>query len=150
MLINVIPYVHECAPLLLLNQTATELRAGFRRTLEGSDGVLLFSSETFEPGAVAAVRQWYAETARPAYICGPLLPTGSQASTNEKKLSAEAEEIQTLLDTTLKTAGEHSLLYVSESLSFARTTRLTARFRSRSGRSSGRRRPRSCTPSSTS
>ncbi|EIW63121.1 UDP-Glycosyltransferase/glycogen phosphorylase [Trametes versicolor FP-101664 SS1] len=93
MLINVLPYVHE--------------------TLEASDGVLLFSSETFEPGAVAAVRAWYAETSRPAYICGPLLPSGSQAATNEKKLSAEAEEIQTLLDTTLKTSGEHSLLYIS-------------------------------------
>lgn len=97
-------------------RTVIDSRAVFRRTLEGSDGVLLFSSETFEPGAVAAVRQWYAETSRPAYICGPLLPTGSQASKNEKKLSSEAAEIQTLLDTTLKTSGEHSLLYVSESL----------------------------------
>lgn len=97
-------------------RTVIDSRAVFRRTLEGSDGVLLFSSETFEPGAVAAVRRWYAETSRPAYICGPLLPTGSQASKNEKKLSSEAAEIQTLLDTTLKTSGEHSLLYVSESL----------------------------------
>ncbi|KAI0356299.1 UDP-Glycosyltransferase/glycogen phosphorylase [Trametes cingulata] len=82
-------------------------------TLEASDGVFLFTAESFEPEAVAAVKAWYGETSRPAYLCGPLLPDSSQAATNEKKLAQGAEEIEALLETTLKTSGERSLIYIS-------------------------------------
>ncbi|KAH9858632.1 UDP-Glycosyltransferase/glycogen phosphorylase [Lenzites betulinus] len=82
-------------------------------TLAGGDGVLLFSSESYEPEAVAAVKAWYAETSRAAYVVGPLHPSGSQAAASEKKQSKEAGEVQALLDSTLKASGEHSLLYIS-------------------------------------
>ena len=77
------------------------------------DGVLLFTPESYEPEAVAAARAWTAETGRTTYLCGPLLPTGSQAAANEKKQSKETAEIEEFLETTLKTSGEKSLLYVS-------------------------------------
>lgn len=78
------------------------------------DGVFLFTPETYEPEAVAAMKGWFAETGRSAYVCGPLLPSASKATAaaNEKRQSKEASEIQEFLDATLKTSGENSLLYV--------------------------------------
>ncbi|KAI0743908.1 UDP-Glycosyltransferase/glycogen phosphorylase [Daedaleopsis nitida] len=80
-----------------------------------SDGVFLFTPESYEPQAVAAVKAWYGETGRHAYATGPLLPSASQANANtkEKKLSGEANAIQAFLDETLKTSGEKSLVYIS-------------------------------------
>lgn len=74
---------------------------------------------------MAAVKAWYAETSRPAYVVGPLHPSGSQAAASEKKQSKEAEEVQALLDSTLKASGEHSLLYVSPTFKFRTCLRLT-------------------------
>lgn len=69
--------------------------------------------ESYEPDAVAAVRKWYAETGRSAYVCGPLLPPSSAtAKAKEQQQSKQATEISAFLDTTLKTSGEKSLLYV--------------------------------------
>ncbi|KAI0664707.1 UDP-Glycosyltransferase/glycogen phosphorylase [Cubamyces menziesii] len=82
-------------------------------TVMSCDGVLLFTPESYEPEAVAAARAWTAETGRTTYLCGPLLPTGSQAAANEKKQSKETGEIEEFLETTLKTSGEKSLLYIS-------------------------------------
>ena len=85
------------------------------RTLQKTDGLYLFTPESYEPEAVAAVRRWFAETGRPVYTSGPLLPSASKASAheNEKKLSKESDEIQTFLDEALKTSGEKSVVYVS-------------------------------------
>ncbi|KAI0769592.1 UDP-Glycosyltransferase/glycogen phosphorylase [Trametes elegans] len=83
-------------------------------TLESCDGIFLLTAEAIEPAAVAAVRRWYAETSRPAYVCGPLLPpSGAHAVENEKKQSKESTEIQEFLDTMLEGSGENSLLYIS-------------------------------------
>ena len=86
-----------------------------RRTLEKADGMLIFTPESYEPEAVAATRAWYAETGRPVYTTGPLLPTASKstAMANEKKMSSESNAIVDFLDETLKTSGEKSLVYVS-------------------------------------
>ena len=83
--------------------------------MEKSDGILLFTPESYEPEAVAAAREWFAATGRHAYTTGPLLPSGSKtaAVANEQKLSNESNEIVTFLDETLKTSGEKSLVYVS-------------------------------------
>ncbi|KAI0745365.1 UDP-Glycosyltransferase/glycogen phosphorylase [Earliella scabrosa] len=84
-------------------------------TLEKSDGILLFTPESYEPEAVAAAREWFAATGRHAYTTGPLLPSGSKSAAvaNEQKLSNESNEIVTFLDETLKTSGEKSLVYIS-------------------------------------
>ncbi|KAI0644656.1 UDP-Glycosyltransferase/glycogen phosphorylase [Trametes meyenii] len=82
--------------------------------LETVDGIVLLTPEPFEPGAVDAVRKWYAETGRPTVVTGPLLPPPSAtASENEKKQSKVANEIEEFLEVTLKTYGERSLLYIS-------------------------------------
>ena len=83
--------------------------------LESLSGAVLITTNSYEPEAVAATKSWYAETGRHAYLAGPLLPTSSKgtAAVNEKKQSAEADEIQAFLDETLRTSGEKSLLYVS-------------------------------------
>ncbi|KAL1942706.1 hypothetical protein VTO73DRAFT_4946 [Trametes versicolor] len=84
------------------------------QTMESCDGALLITAEPYEAEAVAAVKNWYAETGRPAYVCGPLLPpTSATATAKEKQQSTEAVQIQEFLDTTLKTSGEKSLLYIS-------------------------------------
>ncbi|KAI0631464.1 UDP-Glycosyltransferase/glycogen phosphorylase [Trametes polyzona] len=83
-------------------------------TVELADGAFLMTAEPYEPEAVAAAKGWYAETGRPAYVCGPLLPPRSAtAIEKEKQQSKEAGQIQKFLDTTLKTDGEKSLLYIS-------------------------------------
>ncbi|KAH9901483.1 UDP-Glycosyltransferase/glycogen phosphorylase [Cubamyces lactineus] len=82
-------------------------------TLQSCDGIILFTPESYEPEAVAAMKAWMVERGRSAYVCGPLLPTGSQAAVNEKKQSKETVEIEEFLNTTLKTSGEKSLLYIS-------------------------------------
>ena len=82
------------------------------RSLGLCDGIFLFTAESYEPEAVAALKTWLAKTGRSTYTCGPLLPTGSQAVANEKKQSKEAVEIEEFLDNTLKASGEKSLLYV--------------------------------------
>ncbi|KAI0743898.1 UDP-Glycosyltransferase/glycogen phosphorylase [Daedaleopsis nitida] len=84
-------------------------------SFEKNDGVVLFTPECYEPEAVAGVRAWFAETGRPVYTAGPLLPSASQATANanEVKLSAEGSAFQTFLDETLKTSGEKSLIYIS-------------------------------------
>ncbi|KAI0631466.1 UDP-Glycosyltransferase/glycogen phosphorylase [Trametes polyzona] len=88
-------------------------------TLESTDGAFLITAEPYEPEAVAAAKSWYAETGRPAYVCGPLLPPSSATAVEkEKQQSKEAGEIQEFLDATLKTDGEKSLLYVVMQISF--------------------------------
>ena len=84
------------------------------RTLDLTDGALLITPESYEPGAVAACRAWYAETDRPVIAAGPLFPPASKATAaaNEMKQSSEAAEIQAFLDETLEREGAKSLLYV--------------------------------------
>ncbi|KAI9066618.1 glycosyltransferase family 1 protein [Trametes sanguinea] len=80
---------------------------------EACDGGFFTSPASYEPEASGKVKEWLGETGRPAYICGPLLPEGSEAGSNETKQSAKGAEIMEFLDTTLKTSGEKSLLYIS-------------------------------------
>ena len=55
-----------------------------------------------------------AETGRPVFATGPLLPPTARASAleKEKAQSSEAIEIDAFLESTLKNSGENSLLYV--------------------------------------
>ncbi|KAI0371040.1 UDP-Glycosyltransferase/glycogen phosphorylase [Pilatotrama ljubarskyi] len=98
----------------LPREVGAKLLPRIYEALESCDGTFLMSPQSYEPDAVAAVRQWYAETSRQVYVCGPLLPPQTAtAAENEKKQSKVSAEIQEFLDKTLKTAGERSLLYMS-------------------------------------
>ncbi|PSR79622.1 hypothetical protein PHLCEN_2v6923 [Hermanssonia centrifuga] len=79
------------------------------------DGILVATPECYEPTeTVRAMREWFAETSRPVYAFGPMLPPfGQNATVNEKKQSANSGEIDELLERALKTHGEHSLVYIS-------------------------------------
>ena len=85
------------------------------RVVQSMDGLLMTSPTSYEPESTAALKAWYAESGRSAYVCGPLLPSASKASAevNEIKQSAQGAEIQAFLDSTLRTSGDKSLLYVS-------------------------------------
>lgn len=74
--------------------------------------MFIVTSESYEPEAVATLRKWYQELSKSAYIVGPLLPSGTQALAGEKQQSPQAQAIERFLDETLRTSGEHSLLYV--------------------------------------
>ncbi|EIW62965.1 UDP-Glycosyltransferase/glycogen phosphorylase [Trametes versicolor FP-101664 SS1] len=78
-----------------------------------ADGVFIVTSESYEPEAVATLREWYKELSKAAYIVGPLLPSGTRALAGEKQQSSQAHAIERFLDETLRTSGEHSLLYIS-------------------------------------
>ncbi|KAI0633619.1 UDP-Glycosyltransferase/glycogen phosphorylase [Trametes polyzona] len=94
MAVSIFPYVHD--------------------TMNASTGAFLITAEPYEPEAVAAFKSWYAETGRQAYVCGPLLPpTSATAVEKEKQQSKQGAQIQEFLDSTLKTSGEKSLLYIS-------------------------------------
>ena len=111
------------------------------RTLEQTDGLMMITPASYEPESVAAAKGWFAETGRPAFAVGPLLPSASKeaADANEKKQSTEGSQIQEFLDATLKTSGPKSLLYVSigNAKSDARLIRYHDLRRSRSVRYSG-------------
>ena len=63
------------------------------------------------------MKEWYAESGRKVYLCGPILPSPSNeaAIANEIKQSPKGAEIQAFLETTLQTSGAKSLLYVCTS-----------------------------------
>ncbi|KAI1785433.1 UDP-Glycosyltransferase/glycogen phosphorylase [Ganoderma leucocontextum] len=84
-------------------------------TLEAVDGILLVTPESYEPEAVAAMKEWFAETGRPAYVCGPSLPSASKAmaTMHEMDESDSSEEVKGFLDATLARSGENTLLYIS-------------------------------------
>ncbi|CDO72778.1 hypothetical protein BN946_scf184994.g31 [Trametes cinnabarina] len=94
-------------------EVANHIVPRLHEIVESSDGMLLTSPASYEPEAVEAVSAWLGETGRPVYVCGPLLPAGSKAVSNEKKQSRQGAEITAFLDQTLQTSGERSLLYIS-------------------------------------
>nr|VWP02307.1 Trihydroxynaphthalene reductase (EC (T3HN reductase) [Ganoderma boninense] len=109
-------YDHELHPQLL--PVPEEMYSLFPRvyqTFEASDGLFMFTPTSYEPEAVAAAKGWFAETGRPAYAVGPLLPSASKATAaaNEQKQSAESSQILEFMDANLKISGEKSLIYIS-------------------------------------
>lgn len=74
--------------------------------------MLLYTSEAYEPKAVAAMREWFGKTSRGLYATGPLMPLGEQVIEYERKQSKDAYSIKAFLNSALATSGERSLLYV--------------------------------------
>lgn len=93
--------------------------------MEACDGIVLATPECYEPEAIAALRDWLAETSRPIYAIGPLIPSGAQAAAFEKLQSSDAAKVESFLDAKLASHGEHSVLYVSLTFLRAGETSLT-------------------------
>lgn len=87
--------------------------------MKKADGILLATPESYEPDAIAATKRWYAETGRPVYVTGPLVPSPSRPVSGEgrERTSISMPEADTLmfLDEALKLSGKTSLVYVSRS-----------------------------------
>ncbi|KAF8583172.1 glycosyltransferase family 1 protein [Ramaria rubella] len=84
------------------------------------DGFVAVSSPVYEAGSLNAMRAWFAETNRPFYAVGPLMPPGAGGaglSESSKKVEAElsenGDEFQIFLDKTLNNHGQKSIIYVS-------------------------------------
>lgn len=81
-------------------------------TIAACDGIVFAGPECFEPEGIAALREWFAESSRPVYACGPLIPHGTQAAAFEKAQSPEAAKIESFLNAKLASHGDHSVIYV--------------------------------------
>ncbi|KAH9940501.1 UDP-Glycosyltransferase/glycogen phosphorylase [Epithele typhae] len=83
--------------------------------IESTAGAFLITAESYEPEAVAAVRDWFGKTGRPVYAMGPLLPPSSVEFVLEKEKAASLNgpSIFKFLDDTLATSGPNSVLYMS-------------------------------------
>ncbi|KAI0695963.1 UDP-Glycosyltransferase/glycogen phosphorylase [Cerioporus squamosus] len=82
-------------------------------TLIGTDGIVVMTTESYEREAVTALRQWYSDMKKSAYIIGLPLANGAHIASGEKVQSKETLQIEALLDNALKSSGEKSLLYIS-------------------------------------
>ncbi|KAI0772978.1 UDP-Glycosyltransferase/glycogen phosphorylase [Trametes elegans] len=81
------------------------------RVLQQTDGVLTFDSAAYHPEAVAAAREWLAETSRKIYYTGPLVPSGS--AVDGVALTEEGKAVLAFLDRQLAERGERSVIYIS-------------------------------------
>lgn len=79
-------------------------------------GIVTFDAADYQPKATNGIREFYAEKGTgQVFFAGPLLPSGSQAVSNEKSLAQNGNGVMDFLDEKLKSAGERSVLYVSGS-----------------------------------
>lgn len=75
--------------------------------------MLLYTSEAYEPKAVAAMREWFGKTSRGIYVTGPLMTIDTQTTEHKREpRSEDADKIRAFLDSTFAASGERSLLYV--------------------------------------
>lgn len=83
------------------------------RMMHECDGYIASSMECVEPREVVqAFSDFFAQTARKVYLLGPLLPMTRRSEVADAKQAARSPEITTFLESTLRSHGERSLLYV--------------------------------------
>lgn len=81
---------------------------------EALDGMIITTPEVYEPHAITATKDWFAETSRFVWAIGPLqtFSEGKQAIFNEEAQSERSQDIRKHLDSAFSDYGEHSVLYV--------------------------------------
>ncbi|KAH9833566.1 uncharacterized protein C8Q71DRAFT_860354 [Rhodofomes roseus] len=82
-------------------------------TMAECDGLVFAGPECYEPEAIATLRDWLAESSRPVYACGPLIPSGAQAAAFEKLEGSDATKVESFLDAKVASHGKHTVLYIS-------------------------------------
>ncbi|TCD71978.1 hypothetical protein EIP91_000110 [Steccherinum ochraceum] len=87
----------------------------FFETYEECDGLILTTPEAYEPAAVAATKEWFADTKRDVWAIGPLFPSLSsqEAIAGETAQSKDSGEIKIFMDDVLARHGQHSMIYIS-------------------------------------
>ncbi|KAI0675038.1 UDP-Glycosyltransferase/glycogen phosphorylase [Trametes maxima] len=103
-------YEYYPQPSHLPSQVVIGIFSHIHELLEECDGMLLYTAEPYEPDAVIAAREWFAETSRTIYVCGPLIPLHVQDKDSQPQ---DVAKIQAFLSSALENSGEHSLLYIS-------------------------------------
>ncbi|KAH9895041.1 UDP-Glycosyltransferase/glycogen phosphorylase [Cubamyces lactineus] len=108
-------YDHEYFPqdLPMSDDIKLGLIPHMNEYVEATDGVFLCSPDCIEPGAKAAIREWFAEKSRPVFVCWSIPPSSSFALSEEMKQTTDIQQIEALLESTLRISGEKSLVYVS-------------------------------------
>ncbi|OSX64471.1 glycosyltransferase family 1 protein [Postia placenta MAD-698-R-SB12] len=107
-------YDHEFQPQTLLGGYAM-LGGMFLSAYDmfaACDGVILATSDCYEPETTAALKKHFAQTSRSVHLCGPMIPCGAQARALEGEQCRDTVEIEDFLESTLSSHGERSVLYV--------------------------------------
>ena len=97
----------------------------FFDSFEACDGMILTSAEAYEPQAITAMKEWFAETSRSVWAVGPLLPSiaSQEAIAGEEASSPNFKELTSFLNSTLESHGPHSVLFVSKCTRIVRQSR---------------------------
>jgi len=88
---------------------------GFLEAYIACDGMIITSPEAYEPHAIAATKDWFAENSRSVWAVGPLVISASsqQAVLNEEAQSEKSADIKKFLDNALAERGKLTVLYIS-------------------------------------
>ncbi|KZT07197.1 glycosyltransferase family 1 protein [Laetiporus sulphureus 93-53] len=105
-------YDHEVQPQRALGSKGQlgGVMLGAHDVYNECDGMLLATPECYEPETVAALKNWFAESSRKVFPCGPLVPYGEQATSQQKERSVH---IQEFMNGILKKRGERTLVFIS-------------------------------------
>ncbi|KAI0743896.1 UDP-Glycosyltransferase/glycogen phosphorylase [Daedaleopsis nitida] len=108
-------YEYDPQDFALPLETGVKIFSRIHEILEMSDGLLLYTPETYEPEAVAAAKEWFGKTGRPVYSTGPLLQIASRTTATAAEIvqSGDLDAIRNFLDNTLAQSGDKSLIYIS-------------------------------------
>ena len=89
------------------------------RLLSDCDGAIVMSPLAIEAEAIKVLKQWFAETNRPLYAIGPLLPLKHYKDGHNELVtggSDNGKDALAFLDDMLAKHGKKSLVYVSGAL----------------------------------
>ncbi|KAF8869585.1 hypothetical protein CPB84DRAFT_1754948 [Gymnopilus junonius] len=78
--------------------------------LEQCDGVLVTSAYSFEPEPLDEMKSWFSSWNKPAYVIGPLLPSGFGTVPETPR---GANDIEEFLDKAVMQHGQKSVLFIS-------------------------------------
>lgn len=108
-------YDHEFQPQTLLGGYAMlgGMFLSAHDMFAACDGVILATSDCYEPETTAALKEHFAQTSRSVHLCGPMIPGGAQARALEGEQCRDTVEIEDFLESTLSSHGERSVLYFS-------------------------------------
>lgn len=102
---------HMVAAQLMFTKKASKM-------ISECDGIISAASTAYEFEGCKAAHEWFAQSNRPAYTIGPLLPDDIlfdevQITASELDVSPNGQDVITFLDKVLASSGPQSVIYVS-------------------------------------
>lgn len=80
------------------------------------EGIVITTTEVYEKASLEALKSWFAESKKPVYAVGPLLPP--TYGEPEILVGEENAEVQAFLEASLSRHGVRSLIFVRLSRCF--------------------------------